>query len=141
MKKLIILWVICIVRSPLYSGEIYNYYKYPYNEHSDISKIHKRWDHLKGGASTLKPRIRYKIRFFRECSRTWGIDYRNNTQFFKASSYVIGVKGNANSLDLKTETGKNIVPWSYDQSKVLSLSHHRKFVKYSFQKAERKGPE
>ena len=46
-------------RSPLYSGEIYNYYKYPYDEESDISKIPKRWDHIKGGAITLDPRIRY----------------------------------------------------------------------------------
>ena len=30
-------------RKPLYSGEIYNYYKYPYDEASDLSKIPKKW--------------------------------------------------------------------------------------------------
>ena len=46
-------------RAPLYSNEIYNYYKYPYDEESDLSKIPKKWDHVKGGAPTLDPRIRY----------------------------------------------------------------------------------
>ena len=128
-------------RSPLYSGEIYNYYKYPYDENSDISKIPKRWDHVRGGAPTLDPRIRYDFSEKVPGPGRYDPNYRSKSQVFKAPSYVLGVKGNANSLDLKTGTGKNVAPWSYDQSKVLSLSQHPKFAKYSFQKAERKGPE
>ena len=128
-------------RSPLALNEIYNYYKYPYDENSDISKIPKRWDHIKGGAPTLDPRIRYDFSEKVPGPGRYDPNFRSKSQVMKAPTYVLGVKGNANSLNLLTGTGKNVAPWSYDQSKVLSLSQHPKFAKYSFQRAERKGPE
>ena len=128
-------------RSPLYSGEIYNYYKYPYDESSDLSKIPKKWDNVVGGAPTLEPKIRYDFNEKVPGPGRYDPNYRSKSQVFKAPSYVLGIKGKANSLDLLTGTGKNVAPWSYNQDKVLALSQHLKFPKYSFQKAQRKGPE
>ena len=130
-------------RSPLYSCEIYNYYKYPYDENSDISKIPKRWDHVVGGAPTLDPRIRYDFSEKVPGPGRYEPNYRSKSQVMRAPTYVLGIKGNANSLDLKTGTGKNVAPWTYikNRDEVLSLSQHPRFAKYSFQKAERKGPE
>ena len=128
-------------RSPLHSGEIYNYFKYPYDKSSDISLIPKLWENVKGGAPTLEPRIRYDFIEKVPGPGRYEPNYRSKSQCKTAPSYVLGIKGTANSLDLRTGTGKNVAPWSYDQSKVVSLSQHPRFAKYSFQKAERRGPE
>ena len=101
-------------RSPLYSCEIYNYYKYPYDENSDISKIPKRWEHVKGGAATLDPRIRYDFSEKVPGPGRYDPDYRSKSQILKAPSYVLGIKGKATSMDLRTGTGKNVAPWSYE---------------------------
>ena len=130
-------------RSPLYSCEIYNYYKYPYDENSDISKIPKLWDHVVGGAPTLDPRIRYDFSEKVPGPGRYEPNYRSKSQVMRGPTYVLGIKGKANSLDLLTGTGKNVAPWTYikNRDEVLSLSQHPRFAKYSFQKAERKGPE
>ena len=128
-------------RSPLYSGEIYNYFKYGYDEASDLSKIPKKWEHIKGGAPTLDPRIRYDFSEKVPGPGRYDPDFRSKSQCMKAPTYVLGIRQNGCSLDLATGTGKNVAPWTYKQDNVVSLSQHPKFAKYSFQKAERKGLE
>ena len=128
-------------RNELYQNEIYNYYKYPYDEASDLSKIPKKWDHIRGGAPTLDPRIRYDFTEKVPGPGRYDPDYRNKSQKPKAPSYVLGLKQNGCSLDLQTGTGRNVAPWSYKQDNVLAMSRHPKFPRYSFQKSERKGLE
>jgi hypothetical protein len=128
-------------RSPLYSGEIYNYFKYGYDEASDLSKIPKKWEHIKGGAPTLDPRIRYDFSEKVPGPGRYDPDFRSKSQCMKAPTYILGIRQNGCSLDLATGTGKNVAPWTYKQDNVVSLSQHPKFAKYSFQKAERKGLE
>ncbi len=96
-----------------------------------------------GGAPTLDPRIRYDFSEKVPGPGRYEPNYRSKSQVMRAPTYVLGIKGNANSLDLKTGTGKNVAPWTYikNRDEVLSLSQHPRFAKYSFQKAERKGPE
>ena len=128
-------------RSPLYSGEIYNYYKYKYDEASDLSKIPKKWEHVKGGAPTLDPRIRYDFTEKVPGPGRYEPDYRCRSQCSKSPSYILGLKPSGCSLDMSTGTGINVAPWSYKQDNVTALSQHPKFAKYSFQKAERRGLE
>lgn len=126
-------------RQELYNNEIYNYFKYPYDEASDLSKIPKKWDHIKGGAPTLDPRIRYDFTEKVPGPGRYDPDYRNKSQVPHAPTYVLGVKGNGCSLDMETGTGINVAPWTYKQDNDIALSKHPKFPKYSFQQAERKG--
>jgi len=128
-------------RSNLYSCEIYNYYKYPYDEASDLSKIPKKWDHVRGGAPTLEPRIRYDFTEKVPGPGRYDPEFRSRSQCQKAPSYVLGLRTNATNWNMSTGTGKNVAPGSYNQDKVIALSQHPKFAKYSFQKAERKGLE
>ena len=128
-------------RSPLRSGEIYNYFKYPYDKSSDISLIPKKWENVKGGAPTLEPRIRYD--FIEKVPGPGRYDpkYQSKSQVKKTPSYFLGIKPSGCSIDTPTGTGINVAPWSYKQDNVKALSQHPNFAKYSFQKAARKGLE
>ena len=95
-------------RKPLYSGEIYNYYKYPYDEASDLSKIPKKWDHIKGGAPTLVPRIRYDFTEKVPGRGRYVLYYRSKSQCSKIPSYVLDLKLIGFSLDMVTGTGINV---------------------------------
>lgn len=126
-------------RGNLYTNEIYNYFRYPYDEASDLSKIPKRWDHIKGGAPTLDPRIRYDFTEKVPGPGRYDPDFRSKSQTEKAPSYVLGLKPSGCSLDLETGTGINVAPWTYKKENDIFLSKHPKFPKYTFQKAERQG--
>ena len=128
-------------RSPLHQGEMFNYYKYPYDKNSDISLIPKKWENIKGGAPTLDPRIRYDFTEKVPGPGRYDPQYRSKSQCRTAPSYVLGIKPPGCSIDTPTGTGINVAPWSYKQDNVIALSQHPKFAKYSFQKAERKGLE
>ena len=95
-------------RKPLYSGEIYNYYKYPYDEASDLSKIPKKWDHIKGGAPTLVPRIRYDFTEKVPGRGRYVLYYRSKSQCSKIPSYVLDLKLIGCSLDMVSGIGINV---------------------------------
>ena len=128
-------------RSPLHFGEIYNYFKYPYDKSSDISLIPKLWENVKGGAPTLEPRIRYDFIEKVPGPGRYEPNYRSKSQCKTAPSYVLGIKTGGCSIDTPTGTGINVAPWSYKQEKFVNSSQHPRFAKYSFQKAPRKGLE
>ena len=77
-------------RSPLYSNEIYNFYKYPYDQNSDLSLIPKKWESVKGGAPTLEPRIRYDFTEKVPGPGRYDPNYRSKSQCRTAPSYVLG---------------------------------------------------
>ena len=61
-------------------------------------------------------------------------DPKYESQKPRMPCYFLGIKTSQNSpLDLKTGTGKNVAPWTYNQDKVSKLSGHRDFPVYSFQ--------
>lgn len=128
-------------RSPLALNEIYNYYKYPYDENSDISTFPKKWESIKGGAPTLEPRIQYDFTEKVPGPGRYDPNYRSKSQCRTAPSYFLGIKPSGCSIDTPTGTGINVAPWSYKQEKFINLSKHPTFSKYSFQKTERKGLE
>ena len=102
-------------RSPLRSGEIYNYFKYPYDKSSDISLIPKKWENVKGGAPTLEPRIRYD--FIEKVPGPGRYDpkYQSQSQVKKTPSYFLGIKpsGDRKSTRLNSShTWKSRMPSS-----------------------------
>ena len=128
-------------RAPLHSGEIYNYFKYPYDKSSDISLIPKRWENVKGGAPTLEPRIRFDFTEKVPGPGRYDPIYKSRSQCKTEPSYFLGIKPKGCSIDTPTGTGINVAPWTYKQDNVKALSQHPNFAKYSFQKAPRKGLE
>ena len=128
-------------RSPLHVGEIFTYFKYPYDKTADISLIPKRWKNIKGGAATLEPRIRYDFIEKNPGPGRYDPKNRSRSQCTTAPSYYLGIKPKGCSIDTPTGTGINVAPWTYKQDNVKTLSQHPNFAKYSFQKAPRKGLE
>ena len=128
-------------RTPLNNGEIYNYFKHPYDKNSDISLIPKLWENIKGGAPTLEPRIRYDFTEKVPGPGRYEPQYKSKSQCKTSPSYILGIKPKGCSIDTPTGTGINVAPWTYKNEKFEALSQHPKFAKYSFQKAQRKGLE
>ena len=127
------------LRPPLSSVERYEYYNFPYDESTDISKLPKKWDTVKGGAPTLDPRIRYDFTEKVPGPGRYEPQYGALSKMRKSPSYVLGQRLKSNALALQTGTGINVAPWTYSQDKVRKLSQHKEFPVYSFQKDERKG--
>lgn len=124
-------------RPPLYSNERYDYYNYPYDKDTDLGAIPKKWKHIPGGAATLEPRIKYD--FTEKVPGPGRYEPNYEAQKPRDPSYPLGLKLKSASLSLSTGTGINVAPWSYDQSKVGSMSTHKNYPVFSFQKDKRKG--
>lgn len=127
------------LRPPLNTNERYDYFNYPYDESSDLGKLPKRWDTVIGGATTLDPRIKYD--FTEKVPGPGRYEPRHEalSQSRKSPTYYLGQKLKASAIALETGTGVNVAPWTYNQDRVTSLSQHKAYPVYSFQKDKRKG--
>ena len=127
------------LRPPLNTNERYDYYNYPYDESSDLGKLPKRWETVTGGATTLDPRIKYDFTEKVPGPGRYDPQYHAMSQRRKAPTYHLGQKLKGSAIGLETGTGVNVAPWTYKQDNVTSLSRHKAFPVYSFQKSKRKG--
>ena len=129
------------LRPPLSSQEIYDVYKYEYDETNDLSKLQKKWNHIPGGAGTLEVRDRYNLDELTPGPGRYEPNYDFRSQSVHAPTFALGIKTNFNSsIDPNSGAGKNVAPWTYKLDNYNSLSQHRKFPQFSFQKALRKSP-
>lgn len=124
------------LRPGLYTNERYDYYNHPYDKETDLGALPKKWDKIPGGASCLAPKMIYD--FNEKTPGPGRYEPKFEIQKKKMPSYYLGLKLKGNSVSLQTGTGINVAPWSYNQDNVTSLSQHREFPVYSFQKDKRK---
>lgn len=124
-------------RPPLSSCERFEYYNYPYDESTDLATIPKRWNHVKGGAAALDPRIKYD--FTEKVPGPGRYEPNYSTQGKRQPCYFLGMKLKSHSLSNSTGTGINVAPWTYNPDNVCALSQHREFPVYTFPKGHRKG--
>jgi hypothetical protein len=125
------------LRPPLYNGEIYEMYKHKYDESSDLSKIPKKWNHIKGGAIDLEPRVRYDFNEKVPGPGRYDPDWERRSQCLRMPTYKLGIRTNNNSIIIPTGSGRNVGPSSYNQDNLNALSQYVKVPGYSFKKGKR----
>ena len=125
-------------RPELYSNERYDYYNHPYNKDTDLGNLPKRWNRISGGAIALEQKIKFDFNEKSPGPGRYDPKYEVQSQKQRMPTYFLGLKSGNGDLTLKTGTGINVAPWTYNQDKTTSLSQHKDFPKYSFQKDTRK---
>ena len=126
-------------RPELYSNERYDYYNHPYDKDNDLGALPKKWDRIVGGATSLDPKVKYDFSEKTPGPGRYDPKFENESQKPRMPCYFLGLRTKQGSpLDLKTGTGKNVAPWTYNQDNVSKLSGHRDFPVYSFQKDRRR---
>ncbi len=121
------------------TGEVYEYYKYKYDESSDLSKISKKWNNIPGGAPVLEQRNRYNFVDETPGPGRYDPDFNSRSQSVRAPTYVLGIKTDfGSSFSSVGGAGKNVSPFSYKQENFKKLSTHIQRPIYSFQRDRRK---